>query len=937
MSDSQLDVLNDDDLPAEAAGRLSVWYPNVALIALGATVIALAFQVLDSSDDRVAYNPWTYAVLVPVALLLTSTLLSTVVSRLVERTMQAAFLASLLVHLLVLSYASNIAIFSKAWPAALDTFAMQRQQLKRQSLQARQYVRISSVQQSRQRPDYLRPVQTEHTASQSEPQHSQSSADQVQRQSPVPSVPLQPSASATRIRRAAIEDVMPSAADEPLLRSELERSPFGEIAALEYEIQPAEAPPTPAPIAAANTLERYSSGQSGPEFSSLSPPEPQSTQPPSANPPGISNRLQKRQSSSAELSLPIPAEGHIPLANTRSVAGGQPGLAAPSSLPVYGTESLTAEVAELTPLPDSSLLQRPRASTRQVTQAPLDSGDTLRSPDWNGLPSLASGRSGQSPSRRAQALADGDAATEDISQLSGSGMAIERTALSAPGPLGTKHPSVLEPESLSHADATIQGLQASLAAVAQRSTAVDAVSRRTELDREAARSSAQSLAESHRVGAPADIPRQILPALDLSTDGSAVAIRRSSGPGFRKAESVPALTPYDSAGPLQRSDLAGPQISTTAVAMPKPAFQQRLDRLQQLDPQDETLADRQVELAIERGLAFLANHQRTDGRWRLQDFDTEVLIRSDTAATALAVLAFQGAGYTHLQSKYAVQVEKALRFLASHQQPSGDLYLPQDPASDQNAWLYSHAIASLAVCEAYGMTQDEQLRPVAQRAIDFMVSSQDRRRGGWRYRPNLGSDTSVSGWFMMALQSGRLAGLSVPQATLESLTQFTDTAQAGSQQRHLYRYNPYALDNAEQGHGLRPTAVMTSVGLLMRLYQGWNRDRREMIQGVDFLLEHAPQLGTAGKSLRDTYYWYYATQVVFHMGGQHWQKWQQTLYPLMIDHQVQEGPHAGSWSPHDPVPDLWARYGGRLYVTALNLLSLEVSYRHLPLYEATAR
>jgi len=37
------------------------------------------------------------------------------------------------------------------------------------------------------------------------------------------------------------------------------------------------------------------------------------------------------------------------------------------------------------------------------------------------------------------------------------------------------------------------------------------------------------------------------------------------------------------------------------------------------------------------------------------------------------------------------------------------------------------------------------------------------------------------------------------------------------------------------------------------------------------------------------------------------------------------------------VPDRWGPHGGRLYVTTLNLLSLEVFYRHLPLYEDTAR
>jgi hypothetical protein len=73
------------------------------------------------------------------------------------------------------------------------------------------------------------------------------------------------------------------------------------------------------------------------------------------------------------------------------------------------------------------------------------------------------------------------------------------------------------------------------------------------------------------------------------------------------------------------------------------------------------------------------------------------------------------------------------------------------------------------------------------------------------------------------------------------------------------------------------------------------------------------------------------------MGGEHWQLWNSRLHPLIVQSQVPAGPLAGSWDPKGPVPDRWGPHGGRLYVTTLNLLSLEVFYRHLPLYEETAR
>jgi hypothetical protein len=300
-------------------------------------------------------------------------------------------------------------------------------------------------------------------------------------------------------------------------------------------------------------------------------------------------------------------------------------------------------------------------------------------------------------------------------------------------------------------------------------------------------------------------------------------------------------------------------------------------------------------------------------------------------------LAFQGAGYTHLDSKYSMQVGRAIAFLSKNQRATGDLYIPQNPVSDQNGWLYSHAIASLALCEAYGMTQDENLRPVAQKAVNFMVASQDPKRGGWRYRPESGSDTSVTGWYMMALQSAKLAGLEVPSTTFDGIKNYVERAQVSSEESHLYRYNPFAPDTDQYRYGLRPTAVMTSVGLLIRLYMGWQRNDKEMMDGASYLLTHYPQNGTPKESRRDTYYWYYATQVIFHMGGDYWKRWHDTLNPILIRDQVREGRYTGSWDPREPVPDLWANYGGRLYVTTMNLLSLEVSYRHLPLYESTAK
>ncbi len=391
---------------------------------------------------------------------------------------------------------------------------------------------------------------------------------------------------------------------------------------------------------------------------------------------------------------------------------------------------------------------------------------------------------------------------------------------------------------------------------------------------------------------------------------------------------------------LQRQP-RGPLAVRTEVVLPTPAFETRLNRQGVSPTGGEGRPSAQVEAAIDLGLEYLARQQTSDGRWRLERAGDPPkrsgTIRSDTAATALALLSFLGAGYHHRSQQYGPVVRDGLQFLIENQQDNGDLYVPSDRVSNQSAWLYSHGIAAIALCEAYGMTQDPSLRQPAQRAVDFIVAAQHPSRGGWRYQPAVGSDTSVSGWMVMALRSAELANLHVPDRTWQGVENWLDQARDQGPQSFLYRYNPLAPDTIRQRHGRQPTKVMTAVGLLMRLYAGWRRDHADMIAGGKYLQARLPQMGEPARPQRDTYYWYYATQVMFHLGGEPWEQWNGQLQRLLLDSQIPSGALAGSWEPRGPIPDRWAAFGGRLYVTTLNLLSLEVYYRHLPIYADTPR
>ena len=73
------------------------------------------------------------------------------------------------------------------------------------------------------------------------------------------------------------------------------------------------------------------------------------------------------------------------------------------------------------------------------------------------------------------------------------------------------------------------------------------------------------------------------------------------------------------------------------------------------------------------------------------------------------------------------------------------------------SYMYSHAIATMALCEAYGLSRDPVSR-AAQKALAFIIEAQNPTTGGWRYSPGQAGDTSVFGWQMFALRSGQLAG-----------------------------------------------------------------------------------------------------------------------------------------------------------------------------------
>ncbi|MBN1851437.1 MAG: terpene cyclase/mutase family protein [Pirellulales bacterium] len=325
-----------------------------------------------------------------------------------------------------------------------------------------------------------------------------------------------------------------------------------------------------------------------------------------------------------------------------------------------------------------------------------------------------------------------------------------------------------------------------------------------------------------------------------------------------------------------------------------------------------------TEAAVARALRWLARHQDADGSWSLHAFHQTPecqgrcsgrgTIRSKSGGTGLALQPFLGAGQTHRTGIYRDVVSHGLQYLLGIQKPDGDLR----DTSHENCGMYIHAQATIVLCDAYKLTGDETLRDPAQKAIDFICSAQ-HDQGGWRYNPGQLGDTSVIGWQLMALHSARACHFDIPEDVFRKASCYLDLAQTDDDGA-LYAYQP----------GGRPTPAMTAEGLLCRMYLGWKQRDPGLQLGV-FLLaeEYLPR-----RDESNVYYWYYATQVMHHWGGRPWEEWNRRMRDVLVSTQKISDHEAGSWDPVTP----HGRQGGRLYMTALACCTLEVYYRHAPLF-----
>ena len=401
------------------------------------------------------------------------------------------------------------------------------------------------------------------------------------------------------------------------------------------------------------------------------------------------------------------------------------------------------------------------------------------------------------------------------------------------------------------------------------------------------------------------------------------------------------------------------------------------------EPKDR--AQVQTEVAVLEGLRWLARHQNEDGSWSPATLNEICPCddpaynpkkpygrQYDTGLTSLALLAFLGAGHTHeskldlvdtaqgKRHKIGGIVKKGLQWLVSRQSPDGSF-------SPDRAFLYNEALAAMAVSEAYGLTQARYWREPAQRGLDFLQRAQrpsptGSGLWGWRYASRMDidqfhrgagsldaeqqkdlydSDTSVTGWAIMALKSGQLSGLTVARESLAGGVAF-----AG----HVTQLGPDGKPTGlagyldAQGAGAKVTGPndqfayhpgsISALAMCIRIFADHDADDPFLKPAAEQIVKDLPTVSKDGLSV-DYYYWYYASLALNQVDGpdapkrtgKHWPAWNRAMVDALVGLQTQTDRSCarGGWM----APDRWSLdHGGPLYSTALNVLTLEVYYRY---------
>jgi prenyltransferase/squalene oxidase-like repeat protein len=319
--------------------------------------------------------------------------------------------------------------------------------------------------------------------------------------------------------------------------------------------------------------------------------------------------------------------------------------------------------------------------------------------------------------------------------------------------------------------------------------------------------------------------------------------------------------------------------------------------------------DESVRRACDRGLAWLASQQQPSGAWKCKIayklYDTyEGEDGEDVGVTAIALMAFVGSGQVPGRGRYGRVVQKGLDYVLSCVREE-DGYITANGTR-----MYSHAFATMFLAEIYGMSRRRDVKEKLRRAVDLIVSAQNKE-GGWRYQPiPVDADLSVTVSTVQALRAARNVGLSVPMDTIDRAMRYVKGCAT------KYGGFTYQLVSEYAFNDTRISYALTACGLVS-LYSAGLYDSAEIRNALRFLEENRRRI-TWGK-YHYFYGHYYAAQAMHAAGPHYWDNY----YPRVRDEIVRNQRPNGSWQ--DDV--------GLTYATAMAIVVLQMPCEQLPIFQ----
>ncbi|MCC7509725.1 MAG: terpene cyclase/mutase family protein [Planctomycetes bacterium] len=383
----------------------------------------------------------------------------------------------------------------------------------------------------------------------------------------------------------------------------------------------------------------------------------------------------------------------------------------------------------------------------------------------------------------------------------------------------------------------------------------------------------------------------------------------------------------------------------------------------------ETRADEKVYSAddinrrIVASLEWFCDHQGPEGQWSAKDHDSHTLrVRaahthnlewvkpgeeagdtcdegfdkgSDVPWTSLVLLCFLGSGHAHTDGAYKTYVAKGLSYLRLKQGSNGMI------GDGECSCVHNHAVATMALCEAFALSADADLKPAAQKAVEYLLAAQSKE-SGWRYGFDDGqADTQMTGWCALAARSAQIAGLEGDFAkSWAGANKYLDSASADVQ--GTYRTG-YMAGNAGGGSPRVRTAAdwvshpdSDAVNVTLRLLSGdkkWTPKSKELKGQTALMLKDLPVW--ADKKV-DLAYLYFGTLGLHQMGDKkEFDAWKTPLLKALLENQ--RGWHAKDADTFEAVLDefgsfdaidAWRAWGGRVWTTAMATLCLQVVARY---------